>query len=40
MTIVDVLEVKTNLSRLIAEIEAGGKVIIARNSKPVVRLPA
>ncbi|UAJ09585.1 type II toxin-antitoxin system Phd/YefM family antitoxin [Glacieibacterium megasporae] len=38
MTIVNVLEAKTNLSRLIAEVEAGGEVIIARNNKPVVRL--
>ena len=40
MTIVNVLEAKTNLSRLIAEVEAGGEVIIARNNKPVVRLVA
>lgn len=38
MTTVNVLEAKTNLSRLIAEVEAGGEVIIARNNKPVVRL--
>ncbi|QYE34402.1 type II toxin-antitoxin system prevent-host-death family antitoxin [Polymorphobacter sp. PAMC 29334] len=38
MTIVNVLEAKTNLSRLIADVEAGGEVIIARNNKPVVRL--
>lgn len=38
MTVVNVLEAKTNLSRLIAEVEAGGEVIIARNNKPVVRL--
>ncbi len=40
MTIVNVLEAKTNLSRLIAEVEAGGEVIIARANKPVVRLVA
>jgi prevent-host-death family protein len=38
MTIVNVLEAKTNLSRLIAEVETGGEVIIARNNRPVVRL--
>ncbi len=38
MTIVNVLDAKTNLSRLIAEVEAGGEVIIARNNRPVVRL--
>ncbi len=38
MTIVNVLEAKTNLSRLIAEVEAGGEVVIARHNKPVVRL--
>ncbi len=38
MTVVNVLEAKTNLSRLIAEVEAGGEVVIARHNKPVVRL--
>lgn len=40
MTVVNVLDAKTNLSRLIAEVEAGGEVVIARNNKPVVRLVA
>ncbi|MBV8972876.1 MAG: type II toxin-antitoxin system prevent-host-death family antitoxin [Sphingomonadaceae bacterium] len=40
MTIVNMLEAKTNLSRLIAEVEAGGEVVIARHNKPVVRLVA
>lgn len=40
MSVVNVLEAKTNLSRLIAEVEAGGEVIIARANKPVVRLVA
>ncbi len=31
-------EAKTNLSRLIAEVLAGGEVVIARGSVPVVRL--
>lgn len=38
MTTVNVLEAKTHLSRLIAEAEAGGEVIIARGNVPVVRL--
>lgn len=38
MTVVNVLEAKTHLSRLIAEVEAGGEVIIARHNRPVVRL--
>ena len=31
-------DAKTNLSRLIAEAEAGGEVVIARGAVPVVRL--
>lgn len=38
MAIVNVLEAKTHLSRLIAEVEAGGEVIIARGNVPVARL--
>jgi prevent-host-death family protein len=33
-------EAKTHLSRLLAEVEAGGEVIIARAGKPVARLVA
>lgn len=38
MASVSVHEAKTHLSRLIAEVEAGGEVVITRNNKPVVRL--
>ena len=38
MTTVNVHEAKTRLSQLIAEAEAGGDVVIARNGKPVARL--
>ncbi|HEX8225769.1 MAG TPA: type II toxin-antitoxin system prevent-host-death family antitoxin [Allosphingosinicella sp.] len=38
MASVSVHEAKTNLSRLIAEVEAGGEVVITRNNKPVARL--
>ena len=38
MTIVNMHEAKTRLSQLIAEVEAGREVVIARNGRPVVRL--
>lgn len=38
MTVVTIHYAKTNLSRLLAEVEAGGEVVIARGDKPVVRL--
>ena len=38
MITVNVHEVKTNLSRLLAQVESGEEVIIARNGKPVARL--
>ncbi len=38
MTTVNVHEAKSQLSRLLAQVEAGGEVIIARNGKPVARL--
>ena len=38
MVTVNVHEAKTNLSRLLAQVEAGGDVVIARNGKPVARL--
>ncbi len=37
---VNVHEAKTNLSRLLAQVEAGEEVVIARNGKPVARLVA
>ena len=38
MTTVNIHEAKTRLSRLIAEVEAGGEGVLARNGKPVARL--
>lgn len=38
MPTVNVHEAKTQLSRLLAQVEAGEEVIIARNGKPVARL--
>ena len=38
MVTINVHEAKTHLSRLIAQVEAGEEVVIARNGKPVVRL--
>ena len=38
MVTVNVHEAKTNLSRLLARVEAGEEVIIARNGKPVAWL--
>lgn len=38
MTTVNVHEAKTNLSRLLAEVEKGEEVTIARAGKPVARL--
>ena len=38
MTVVNVHEAKTQLSRLLAQVEAGEEVIIARNGTPVARL--
>lgn len=35
---VNVHEAKTNLSRLLAEVEAGNTVTIARDGKPVAKL--
>lgn len=35
---VKIHEAKTNLSRLLAEVEAGGEVIIARGDKPIAKL--
>ena len=38
MVTVNVHEAKTNLSRLLAQVEAGEDIVIARNGKPVARL--
>lgn len=38
MPIFNVHDAKTNLSRLLAQVEAGEEVIIARRGRPVVRL--
>ena len=38
MATVNVHEAKTNLSRLLAQVEAGEDVVIARNGTPVARL--
>jgi antitoxin (DNA-binding transcriptional repressor) of toxin-antitoxin stability system len=42
VTIVNMLEAKTNLSRLVEAIESGAEteIIIARNGKPAARLTA
>ena len=40
MTTVNVHEAKTHLSRLLAQVEAGEEVTIARNGEPVARLVA
>ena len=38
MTLVNVHEAKTRLSRLLAQVEAGEEVVIARRGEPVARL--
>jgi prevent-host-death family protein len=38
MVTVNVREAKTHLSRLLAQVEAGEDVVIARRGKPVARL--
>ncbi len=38
MVTVNVHEAKTHLSRLLAQVEAGEDVVIARNGKPVAQL--
>ena len=38
MSTVTIHQAKTNLSRLIAEAETGGEVVISRGRKPVARL--
>ncbi|MEI9965623.1 MAG: type II toxin-antitoxin system prevent-host-death family antitoxin [Caulobacteraceae bacterium] len=38
MAVFTIHQAKTNLSKLIAQVEAGEEVVIARGSKPVVKL--
>ncbi len=38
MTVVNVHQAKTHLSRLLAQVEDGEEVVIARNGAPVARL--
>ena len=38
MKTVNIHEAKTQLSRLVAEVEAGGEVVLARAGKPVARM--
>ena len=38
MITVNVREAKTNLSRLLKQVESGEEIIIARNGKPIARL--
>jgi prevent-host-death family protein len=38
MTVVKIHEAKTNLSSLIARVEAGEEIVIARGDKPVVKV--
>ena len=38
MFIVNVHQAKTHLSRLLAQVEAGEEIVIARRGKPVARL--
>lgn len=38
MTCINVHEAKTNLSRILAEVEEGASVVIARNGKPIAEI--
>jgi prevent-host-death family protein len=38
VSVVNIHEAKTQLSRLVAQVEAGEEVILARNGKPAARL--
>ncbi len=38
MPVVNVHQAKTQLARLLAQVESGEEVVIARNGKPVARL--
>ena len=37
MAVADIHQAKTQLSRLLVQVEAGDEVVIARNGKPVTR---
>lgn len=36
--VVNIHEAKTHLSRLLAEVERGAEVVVARNGKPIAKL--
>ena len=38
MAVVNIHQAKTQLSRLLVQVEAGDEVVIARNGKPIARL--
>ena len=38
MPVVNVYQAKTQLSRLLARVEAGEDIVIARNGQPIARL--
>ena len=38
MSVINIHQAKTHLSRLLGQVEAGEDVVIARNGKPVARL--
>jgi len=38
MAVVDIHQAKTQLSRLLVQVEAGDEVVIARSGKPIARL--
>lgn len=38
MAVANVHQAKTQLSRLLVQVEAGDEVVIARNGKPIARL--
>lgn len=40
MTIVNIYEAKTNLSKLLEKVQAGEKVVIAKNGTPIADLTA
>lgn len=40
MQIVNIHDAKTNLSKLIAQVEKGNEVVIGKNNKPVAKLVA
>jgi len=40
MRTVNIYEAKTHLSRLLAEVEAGEEIVVARNGTPIARIVA